>query len=143
MRSAGAISDADCITFLKWCLPRVELRWQGYRKVHRIVSKRLKRRIKELGLQGFSQYQAWLMAHHDEWAHLEVMCRIPISRFYRDRDVFEAMAATVLPEATVAAGVGVLAPCAAGVQAALRARSPTRWFCSGGSSQSATGPRLT
>jgi chemotaxis protein methyltransferase CheR len=115
------MSDEDCITFLKWCLPRLELRWQGYRKVHRTVSKRLGRRIRELGLQGLSQYQAWLMVHPDEWAHLEVMCRIPISRFYRDRDVFEVMAVTVLPQSIVAAarrGIGAVrcwsAGCASG-----------------------------
>ena len=29
----------------------------------------------------------------DEWAHLQAMLRIPISRFYRDRDVFQSIVA--------------------------------------------------
>jgi hypothetical protein len=25
--------DDECVTFLRWSLPRLELRWNGYRKV--------------------------------------------------------------------------------------------------------------
>jgi chemotaxis protein methyltransferase CheR len=113
--------DQACVSFLKWCLPRLGLRWQGYRKVHRLVCKRLNRRVAELGLKELTQYHAWLMAHPDEWARIEAMCRIPISRFYRDRDVFEAMASTVLPEAAgnvTRSGIGAVrcwsAGCASG-----------------------------
>ena len=95
------MSDLACVTFLKWCLPRLGLRWQGYRKVHRLVCKRLNRRLGELGLTELPQYNNWLMAHPDEWARIEAICRIPISRFYRDRDVFETMASTMLPEAAM------------------------------------------
>jgi len=115
------MSHEACVKFLQWCLPRLGLRWQGYRKVHRLVCKRLNRRLAELGLTELSQYQVWLSAHPDEWARIEAMCRMPISRFYRDRDVFEAMAATVFPEAAACAaraGVGAVrcwsAGCASG-----------------------------
>jgi len=101
----------DCIAFLKWCLPRLGLRWQGYRKVHRLVCKRLNRRMGELGLTGFSHYETWLLAHPDEWSRIAALCRIPISRFYRDKDVFDAVAATVFPEAAMSArrsGIGAV-----------------------------------
>jgi chemotaxis protein methyltransferase CheR len=96
-------SDQACITFLKGCLAQLGLRWPGYRRVHRLVCKRLNRRMAELGVGDLSDYQSWIMVHPDEWARIDAMCRIPISRFYRDRDVFEALGAKVLPEAALRA----------------------------------------
>jgi chemotaxis protein methyltransferase CheR len=37
-----------------------------------------------------------------EWAQLDAMCRIPISRFYRDRAVFDAIGRQLLPQAAAA-----------------------------------------
>lgn len=114
-------SHEACVDFLKWLLPLHGLHWRGYRKVHRLVCKRLARRLAELGLTRPSEYQTWLAAHPDESAHLQAMLRIPISRFYRDRDVFQAIAATVLPTLGASAmrmGVGSIrcwsAGCASG-----------------------------
>ena len=50
--------DADCIAFLRWALPRLDLRWQGFREVHGQVCKRLKRRMKALGLADIAAYRA-------------------------------------------------------------------------------------
>lgn len=94
MKGFQPTSHEACVAFLKWCLPQLGLRWRGFSKVHRLVCKRLGRRLAELGLAELSQYQTWLAAHKDEWAHLQAILRIPISRFYRDRDVFQAIAAT-------------------------------------------------
>lgn len=99
MKRPQQTSHEACVAFLKWCLPHLGLRWGGYSRVHRIVCRRLGRRLAELGLGALSQYRAWLAAHPDEWAHVEAMCRIPISRFYRDRDVFQAIATTIFPAA--------------------------------------------
>jgi len=118
---AQPISHEACVAFLKWCLPQLGLRWRGYRRVHRLVCKRLGRRLAELGFIKTSQYRAWLQAHPEERAYLEAMFRIPISRFYRDRDVFEAITTTALPtlsESAVRAGIGSIgcwsAGCASG-----------------------------
>ena len=86
-----------CIAFLHRCLPQLGLRWQGYRRVHRLVCKRLGKRIEGLGLAGPAEYQTWLAAHPEELAHLQALLRVPISRFCRDRDVFEAVGESVLP----------------------------------------------
>jgi chemotaxis protein methyltransferase CheR len=43
-------------------------------------------------------YRDYLKAHPDEWNHLAGLCRITISRFYRDRAVFNALRWKVLPE---------------------------------------------
>jgi len=92
------MADADCVAFLQWALPRLDLRWLGFRKVHGQVCKRLKRRMKELGLSGFAAYRARLEADPDEWAVLDGLCHITISRFFRDSRVFEALGQRILPE---------------------------------------------
>ncbi len=96
------IADQASIAFLKWCLPRLGLRWPGYRKVRRLVTKRLNRRLLELRLADLDAYRAALLREPSEWARLDAMCRIPISRFYRDRHVFDAIAHDVLPAAIAA-----------------------------------------
>ena len=35
------MKDADCVAFLQWCLPRLEMRWPGFRKVRGQVCKRI------------------------------------------------------------------------------------------------------
>lgn len=92
------MKDTDCIQFLQWALPKLEMRWPGFRKVHRHVCKRINRRITELGLSDTSAYRCYLDAHPEEWVPLDSMCRITISRFYRDRGVFSYLENEVLPE---------------------------------------------
>lgn len=86
------------IEFLQAVLPRLGLRWPGFRKVRGQVLKRIKRRLKALYLQDLAGYAAYLDAHPAEWDVLDQMCRISISRFYRDKDVFATLRQTVLPE---------------------------------------------
>jgi chemotaxis protein methyltransferase CheR len=95
--------DQASIDFLKWALPQLGLRWPGYRKVRRLVAKRLNRRLAELGLADLAAYRAFLTEHPSEWARLDAMCRIPISRFYRDRGVFDAIGRQLLPAAAAMA----------------------------------------
>lgn len=92
------MSDTECTAFLQWALPQRELRWPGFRKVRRQVCKRLKRRIDDLGLDGFTAYRAWLEADATEWRIFDECCHITISRFFRDRGVFEVVRTHVLPE---------------------------------------------
>ena len=61
------------------------------------MCKRLRRRVLELGLGDLAAYRAYLEAHPEEWAVLEGMTHITISRFNRDRGVFARMAREVLP----------------------------------------------
>jgi len=91
------MSDAACVGFLQWALPRLGLRWAGYRRVRRLVCKRLSRRLRESGIGDLTAYRAYLEAHAQEWPVLEALCRVPISRFYRDRGVFESLERDVLP----------------------------------------------
>jgi chemotaxis protein methyltransferase CheR len=92
--------DSEGVAFLQWCLPRLHLRWRGYRKVRRQVVKRIDRRLKELGLCGVAEYRSYLETHPDEWPTLDALCWISISRFYRDKAVFQFLQQDVLPQLT-------------------------------------------
>ncbi|MGI9515544.1 MAG: CheR family methyltransferase [Pirellulaceae bacterium] len=118
------MKDVDCVAFLQWALPRLQMRWAGFRKVRRQVCKRIDRRLRELCLDDPRAYRDYLTGHPEEWAELEAMCRIPISRFYRDRGVFDCLRDQILPELaadTVARGEPALriwsAGCASGEEA--------------------------
>ena len=91
------MKSPECTEFLKRCLPKLRLRWAGYRKVRQQVCKRLSRRIGELGMSGFPAYKSYLENHAEEWHILGSLCRITISRFYRDRSVFDLLRSTILP----------------------------------------------
>jgi chemotaxis protein methyltransferase CheR len=91
------VTDAECVRFLQWCLPRLGLRWSGYRRVRRTACKRVERRMRELGLAGPDAYRAFLERSPAEWARLDAMLRIPVSRLWRDRRVFEALASDLVP----------------------------------------------
>jgi chemotaxis protein methyltransferase CheR len=50
-----------------------------------------------LGLSDFSAYEVYLEVHPQEWRILDSMLPITISRFYRDRRVFDILSWRVLP----------------------------------------------
>ncbi|HUS38260.1 MAG: hypothetical protein WBF93_12370 [Pirellulales bacterium] len=83
------MKDAECVELLQWALPRLRMRWLGFRKVRRQVGKRVDRRLHQLGLDSVDQYRTYLAVHEGEWSVLNDCCRITISRFYRDRGVFD------------------------------------------------------
>ncbi|MFZ5791134.1 MAG: CheR family methyltransferase [Pseudomonadota bacterium] len=95
--------DEECAAFLRRRLPQLGLRWAGFRKVRRTVCKRLKRRLAELDLADLAAYDACLDATPGERDRLDAMCRIPISRFYRDRGVFDCLGSEILPALAEAA----------------------------------------
>ena len=91
------MTDADCVAFLQWALPRIGLHWPGYRKVRAQVCKRIARRCKDLELADLGAYRACLDVCTEEWNALAALCTIPISRFYRDRSLFDFLGRDVLP----------------------------------------------
>jgi chemotaxis protein methyltransferase CheR len=92
------MADVECVAFLQEALPRLGLRLQGFRKVHGQVCKRLRRRMKELGIEGFAAYRKRLDTHPEEWAVLDGLTHITISRFFRDKSIFEVLERRVLPD---------------------------------------------
>lgn len=93
----------DFVHFLRSVAPRLGLDPSGYRNVGSTVKKRVRRRLAELGLSSLDAYGAYLESHREEWSALDAMCRIPISRLYRDARVYDIVASEVLPERARAA----------------------------------------
>jgi chemotaxis protein methyltransferase CheR len=97
------MQDAECVRFLQWALPRLHLRWPGFRKVRKQVCKRLARRLNALHVEDLDAYQQFLSEHPEEWHTLDGLCRVVITRFYRDKLVFAKLVEDILPQLAVAA----------------------------------------
>jgi chemotaxis protein methyltransferase CheR len=97
------MTDRECVAFLQWALPRLRLRWAGFRRVRRQVCRRIAHRVAALGLSDPAGYRARLEADPAEWELLDSFCWISVSRFYRDRGVFEQLGSAVLPRLARAA----------------------------------------
>ncbi len=61
------------------------------------VCQRLAQRLEQLQLQDLVVYQRYLQNHPDEWQVLDGLCRVTISRFYRDKLVYATLAQEVMP----------------------------------------------
>ena len=92
------MKDEACIRFLQWALPRLNLRWPGFRKVRGQVCKRLGRRLDELNITDLKRYRTYLEDNPDEWLILDSLCRVTISRFYRDKGIYDSLRKKVFPE---------------------------------------------
>ena len=91
------LDDAACVALLRFALPRLQLRWEGFRRVRRQVCRRIARRMREIGVPDAAAYRARLESDPAEWRRLDALCRITISRCFRDRSVFETLETRVLP----------------------------------------------
>ncbi len=98
------MEDETCVRFLRWALPRLRLRWAGFRKVRKQVCKRIQRRIEQLNLHNVDDYQTYLQIDAAEWDTLDTLCRVTISRFYRDKMVLSHLRTEVLPALAQRAG---------------------------------------
>jgi chemotaxis protein methyltransferase CheR len=96
-KGVTGMQDDECVRFLQWALPRLGLRWPGFRRVRGQVCKRILRRVRALQLENLEAYRDHLHDYPAEWEVLDRFCRITISRFYRDRWVFDALGQTILP----------------------------------------------
>ena len=67
--------DADCIELLQWALPRLEMRWGGFRKVRRQVCRRIAGRMRELGIAEVAGYRRYLESTPAEWRTLDPVGR--------------------------------------------------------------------
>jgi chemotaxis protein methyltransferase CheR len=92
------MQDRDCVEFLRRVLPSLGFRWRGYRKVRRQVCRRIARRMEELGLLTPAEYEARLHEDDEERDVLRSLCRVTISRFWRDRGMWDYLGGHILPE---------------------------------------------
>jgi chemotaxis protein methyltransferase CheR len=91
------MNNDNCVQFLQEYLPKLGYRWKGFRKVRKQVCKRIRHRLRELNLSDISSYHQYLESHREEAEVLDFLCNITISRFYRDRGIFERLETEILP----------------------------------------------
>jgi len=81
--------------FLKAACPPLDLEWRKYRR--RTSRHRVEARLRELGLDGFAGYLERLRCDPAEAAGLADRMRVTVSRFFRERQLWEGLFQTVLP----------------------------------------------
>jgi chemotaxis protein methyltransferase CheR len=59
--------------------------------------------MRDLGLENFAAYRAKLAVDPMEWRVLDECCHITISRFFRDKAIFEVLRTRVPPDIAVCA----------------------------------------
>jgi chemotaxis protein methyltransferase CheR len=92
------MNDSECIAFLQWALPKMGLRWPGFRRVRGQVCKRVERRIRCLGCEDVGCYRTYLQEHPQEWQVLDSLCYATVSRFFRDGAAIAFLRDRRLPE---------------------------------------------
>jgi chemotaxis protein methyltransferase CheR len=74
------------------------LSWHGYRKVRKGVKKRLARHMQELGCRSVPHYLSVLERDPRLKVESQHLLTVSISRFFRDRELWSALARSVFPE---------------------------------------------
>ena len=86
------------VEFLQWALPKLGYRWKGFRKPRGQVLQRIRDRIAELKLSGFSDYRSYLETQPEEWKVLDKLLFVTISRFFRDRKLWDDLSGIIISE---------------------------------------------
>lgn len=81
--------------FLKAACPPLDLEWRKYRR--RAARHRVQARLRALGCDGFAGYLEWLRADPREAAELADRMRVTVSRFFRERRLWDGLFQAVLP----------------------------------------------
>ncbi len=79
-------------------LDHLDRPWAGYRKVRKGVKKRLRRHMQTLGCTTIDGYMARLAHDHHARADCDACLRVTISRFFRDRQLWQRLEEVILPD---------------------------------------------
>lgn len=78
-------------------LDRFDLSWEGYRKVRRGVKKRISRHMQQIGCRTLQAYLSALEQSGEMREHFEQITAVSVSRFFRDRSLWEVLQHKILP----------------------------------------------
>ncbi|MBP3191402.1 CheR family methyltransferase [Natronogracilivirga saccharolytica] len=92
------VYPGTAVGFLQWALPKLGYRWAGYRKPRRQVIRRIRSLMADTGCTSYADYARFLERNPEEWKRLDANCDITISRFFRDRKLWDQLRDDVLPE---------------------------------------------
>lgn len=100
---------------MQWALPKLGYRWKGFRKPRGQVLKRVRARMRELELPGsYGEYREYLEHHPKEWAVLDSLCDVTISKFFRDRKLWDYLRDQIFPSRIESTGGNSLSIWSAG-----------------------------
>ncbi len=85
----------DLDEFLKEVAPLFGLQWRPFRR--RGIKRKLEQRIAELGLDQYDEYALKAKNDFEERVRLSEILTVTISRFFRDRRVFDLLEHSVIP----------------------------------------------
>jgi chemotaxis methyl-accepting protein methylase len=85
----------DFDQFLKEAASPIGLQWRLFQR--RGIRRKVERRIVEIGLSHFDEYLLKIQKDPEEKSHLSKILTVTISRFFRDKEVFDTLATHVLP----------------------------------------------
>ncbi|MBI4776864.1 MAG: hypothetical protein HY788_22235 [Deltaproteobacteria bacterium] len=78
--------------------------WEGYRRVRKGVMKRISRHMQELESRSVKEYVSLLDVQPAQKARSERLMSVTISRFLRDRSMWNALEREILPDQLLTAG---------------------------------------
>jgi len=80
---------------LKEVAPCLGLQWRLFQR--RGIKRKVERRLTQLGLPNFEAYLSRIKSDPAEQAYLSTILAVTISRFFRDKEVFDLLETSVLP----------------------------------------------
>ena len=94
----------DFESFIKEAAPLLDLQWRRFRRGG--VKRKVERRITELGLSTFEDYLLKIRKDPEEKSHLSQILTVTITRFFRDREVYDALENFIIPTVVENMGAG-------------------------------------
>jgi chemotaxis methyl-accepting protein methylase len=81
--------------FLKEVAPLFGLYWRPFQR--RGIRRKIERRIVDIGLSKFDEYLLKVQKNSEEQGHLSKILTVTISRFFRDKEVFDLLENSIIP----------------------------------------------
>ena len=84
----------DFEPFIKEAAPLLDLQWRRFKRGG--VKRKVERRVAELGLSSFEDYLLRIKKDPEEKSHLSQILTVTITRFFRDKKVFDLLEDSIL-----------------------------------------------
>jgi chemotaxis protein methyltransferase CheR len=82
--------------FLKEVTALLGLQWRPFHK--KGIKRKVERRVAEIGLSGFEEYLLKVKRDSEEHLFLSKILTVTISRFFRDKEVFDTLSQSIVPD---------------------------------------------
>jgi len=90
--------------FIKEAAPLLDLQWRRFKRGG--IKRKVERRITELGLSNFEDYLLKIKRDPEEKSCFSQILTVTITRFFRDKEVFDILENSIIPSIVEHKGVG-------------------------------------